>query len=129
MQTWIYHETEETKKIDQKDYEQYKKDGWLDSPAPFMSYESIGLDSTKIQEGDDEELVKASQAFASVEGVCDYLNGELNLDDMSKNELEEYAQKHFKIDLDKRRSKKRLVSEIRELINGDSQRYYSWCLA
>jgi hypothetical protein len=120
MKTWIYHETEEPKIIDQSNYEEAKKDGWLDSPAPFIKYEDVGIDSTKIKSKDEQELLKASQVFQTVEGLIDYANGELNLDDMSKQELEDYARKHFETELDKRRSKKRLVAELRELMNGDS---------
>lgn len=119
MKTWIYHATEEPKVIDQAEYESYKKDGWLDSPAPFLTYEQIGLDSEKIKAEDDHELVKATQAFAAVEGVKECLNGELNLDEMSKAELEEYARKHLDMELDKRRSKARLCTEIREALDGN----------
>ena len=117
---WIYHETEEPKIINSDEYEKYNKEGWLDSPAPFLNYEDIGLDSDKIKENDEDELAKASLSFDAVEGLVDLSNGKLNLEEMTKNELEEYAKKHFEVDLDKRRSKKRLVTEIRELLDGDS---------
>ena len=117
---WIYHETESPKIIKNSEYDKHKEDGWLDSPAPFLKYEDIGLDSEKIKENDEHEFMKATQAFAAVEGINDRLNGELNLEEMSKDELEEYARKHLETELDKRRSKKRLVAEIREMLNGDS---------
>ncbi len=120
MKTWIYHETEQPKIIDQKEYNSYKEDGWLDSPAPFLSYEDIGLDSDKIKDKDEDELAKASLSFDAVEGLVDLSNGQLNLEEMSKNELETYARKHLDTELDKRRSKKRLIAEIRELLDGDS---------
>jgi len=118
--TWIYHETEKPKVINSDEYEKYNKEGWQDSPACFIDHADIGLDADKIKDSDDEEFIKATQVFKAVEGVVDCLNGELNLEVMSKNELEEYARKHLDTELDKRRSKKRLVAEIRELLNGDS---------
>ena len=119
--TWIYHATEEAKIINSDEYEKYYKEGWQDSPAPFLLYEDLGLDSDKIKAKDDEEIVKASIIFKAVEGVIDCINGELNLDEMSKSELEDYARKHLKIELDRRRSKKRLCTEIREALNDDSE--------
>ena len=43
------------------------------------------------------------------------LNGALNLSNLSKNELEEYAREHFGVELDKRRSKKRLIEDVKAL--------------
>ena len=114
--TWIYHETEKPKVINSDEYEKYNKEGWQDSPACFIDHADIGLDAEKIKNNDEEEIVKASRVFDQVEGFIDCLNGELNLENMSKQELEDYAKKHLDIDLDKRRSKKRLMAEIRELL-------------
>jgi aminoglycoside N3'-acetyltransferase len=114
--TWIYHETEEPKVINSDEYAKYNKDGWQDSPACFIDHADIGLDAEKIKNEDEAETIRATQVFEQVEGIIDCLNGELNLELMSKKELEAYAIKHLDIDLDKRRSKKRLMSEIRELL-------------
>jgi len=40
----------------------------------------------------------------------------VNLEKMSKDELEDFAKKKFKVDLDKRKSKRKLVSEVKKLL-------------
>ena len=120
--TWIYHETEEPKIIDAKDLKDYQDKGWADSPAPFINYEDIGLDSKKIEEKDENEILKATKCFEAVEGLIELGNGIIpeNLKKMSKNELEAFAKKHFDVDLDRRKSKGKLIKEIEVLANGDS---------
>ena len=69
--------------------------------------------------GVDEEDPAAVQVLGeALAGVGERINGELNLEVMSKKELEEYAIKHFNYDLDLRRTKKVLQAKVRELIEG-----------
>ena len=44
MKTWIYHETEQPKIIDQKEYNSYKEDGWF----LFFLGNQIAYVSTKL---------------------------------------------------------------------------------
>lgn len=115
---WIYHETKQPKIIQSDDFEDHEALGWADSPARFLKLESVGIDKKKVDAGDEQELEKAQQALDAVEGVVASLNGALNLESFNKDELEIYARDHFSLELDKRRSKKRLIEEIKTLIEG-----------
>lgn len=119
MQTWVYHATEVPKVVTYEQAEELYEDGWADSPAQFLKLEDCGVDQEKTDAGDPEETLLAQQALQACNGVADQLNGMLNLDDMSKDELIAFAKEHFSEEVDKRRSKKNLVNEIRGL-NGDS---------
>lgn len=112
---WIYHETKAPQIIKDSEFERMEAEGWADSPARFIKLETLGISQAKIEAGDEQEESKAQQALDAVEGVVASLNGALNLDKLDKNELEAYAKEHFGVDVDKRRSKKRLVEEIKEL--------------
>ncbi len=120
--TWIYHKTEEPKIINIDDRKSYQDKGWADSPAIFLNYKDIGLDPEKIKVKDEEEIIKADQCFETVEGLVDLANGIIpsNLKDMTKNELETFAKKHFKVDLDRRKSRGKLIKQIEALANDDS---------
>jgi len=125
---WVYHESEEPKIIDSDKFEEMKEQGWSDTPATFIKFEDFGIDKEKLEEGDFSEALKVEQLDKAFDGVCHAMNGALNFELMSKNELEEYALKHFKTDLDKRRSKANLIKQIKELedtqeslIDGDSE--------
>jgi hypothetical protein len=122
IQTWIYHENKEPKIIDSVDLKKYQDKGWADSPAVFLNYEDIGLDAKKIEVKDEEEIVKAGKCFETVEGLVDLANGIIpkNLKKMDKNQLEAFAKKHFEVDLDRRKSKGKLIKEIEALANDDS---------
>lgn len=120
MKTWVYHKDQEPKIINLVDLKEFIANDWRDSPAAFLNYVDVGIDMKKLEEKDDKEILKASQVFDAVEGIRECLNGELNLEEMSKEELETYSKKHFDFDIDRRRSKKRLVVEIREMINDNS---------
>jgi hypothetical protein len=43
---------------------------------------------------------------------------------MDKSELEAYAIKHFDVDIDKRKSLKKLRQEVSDMISGDSIQYH-----
>ena len=104
---WVYHETKEPVVIDSDKFEAYKKDGWSDTPATFAKIKDFGID------GNDPSQVQV--LGEALDGVKDRLNSELNFDTMSKNQMEEYAKRHFNVDLDRRRTKKVLLAEIKEL--------------
>ena len=104
---WVYHESKEPKVIDSNEFESYEKDGWADSPAKFALIADFGIN------GEDASQVQV--LGEALDGVKDRLNSELNFDVMKKAELEEYASRHFNVDLDKRRSLKKLREEVREL--------------
>ena len=120
FRTWIYHETEEAKIINSNEREEYFSEGWADSPARFINLEDMGIDNDKIQDGDEHETAKAQQALQAVDGVVDYLNGELNLDELTEEQLEKYLLKHFGEEADKRSTAKTLRVKIRALIDDDS---------
>lgn len=113
---WIYHATEKPKIVDMADAQSFYDDEWADSPARFLKLESVGIDKAKTDAGDEEETAKAQSVLDSVQGVTESLNGALNLDDMDKSELLDYAQEHHSLELDKRKSKKNIVKQIREHI-------------
>tara|TARA_R110000782_G_C14461980_1_gene373592 strand:+ start:124 stop:468 length:345 start_codon:yes stop_codon:yes gene_type:complete len=105
---WIYHKTKEPKVIDSNDFEAQEAMGWADSPASFITIADFGAD------GDDPKQVQ--QLGEAIQGVRDAANGALNLDIMSKKELETYAKKHFDIDLDRRKKAKDLRESVKTMV-------------
>ncbi len=112
FKTWIYHATEQPKIIDSNEFEAYEKEGWADTPAKFVNIKEAGIDP------DNQEQVQ--QFGEAIEGVKDSLNGALNVDNMDKDELEAYAREHYGVELDKRRSRKKLLKQVKELIHGET---------
>ncbi len=110
---WIYHKTEEPKIIENEEFESYEKEGWKDSPAYFIKLPDVGVDP--------DDAMAVQQFGEAVEGVKDSLNGALNIDDMDKHELEEYAREHFGCELDKRQKLKTLVKQVQLLIDGPTE--------
>lgn len=115
---WIYHETKEPKVIYDSQFEEFEALGWCDSPARFLKLEAVGVDKEKVDAGDEQEIAKAQQALDSVQGVVNSLNGSLNIDKMTKKEIEEHIKDHFDIDLDRRKSLKTLKAEALKIIEG-----------
>jgi hypothetical protein len=115
---WIYHETKQPKIIYDSKYEEFKALGWADTPAAFLKLSTVGIDKEKVDDGDEQEVAKAQQALEAVDGVVRSLNGSLNIDKMSKKEIEEHIKEHFDIDLDRRKSLKNLKAEALEIIGG-----------
>ena len=113
---WIYSETKSPRIINDSEFEKFEALGWADSPAKFLKLETVGIDQEKIESGDTEEAGKAQQVFDTVEGVKESLNGALNLNEMSKQELEDYAKEHFGVDLDRRIKPDKMVKKIRALM-------------
>ena len=112
---WIYHETKKPKIINYSQFEEFHALGWADSPAQFLKLESVGIDKDKIEANDPDETAKAQQALEAVEGVVQSLNNQLNIDTMNKNQLETYIKEHYSVDLDKRKTLKKLRKQAKEL--------------
>lgn len=104
---WIYHATKKPKIIDSDNFESMKAEGWADSPAQFIKLEDLGIDK--------DDTVKAQQALDMVGGVAESLNKALNLNQMNKQELEDYAKEHYGVDIDRRKSVKALRKEVKAL--------------
>lgn len=107
---WIYHKTKSPKVIDSDDFETLKALGWSDTPADFILIADFGVD------GDNPSQVQV--LGEAIQGVRDAANGALNIGSMNKKELEDYASEHFNVELDRRRSVKKLREEVQELIKG-----------
>lgn len=107
---WIYHKTKSPKIINSDDFETLKALGWSDTPADFILVADFGID------GDNPSQVQV--LGEAIQGVRDAANGALNIGSMNKKELEDYASEHFNVELDRRRSVKKLREEVQELIKG-----------
>lgn len=108
---WMYHKTEEPKIVEnEEDFDTLKADGWRESPAPFINIKNFNIDP--------DDAVGIQQLGDTVQGVADALNGAIQLDQMDKDQLEDYAQEHFGVDLDRRKGVKKLRAEVQTLIDG-----------
>lgn len=107
---WIYHKTKKPKVINSDELESMRALGWSDTPADFALISDFGID------GDDPSQVQV--LGEAIQGVKDAANGALNVDTMKKKELEDYALEHFGVELDRRRSIKKLREEVKVLIGG-----------
>lgn len=109
FKTWIYHKTEEPKVINSDEFEGYKAEGWADTPAGFIHIvNDFGIDK--------DDALAVQQLGETIQGVVDSNNGALNLETMTKKELEAYGRKHLDIELDCRKSKGFLVKQIKSLL-------------
>jgi len=105
---WIYHKTKAPKVIDSSNFEDQKVLGWSDTPADFITISDFGID------GNNASQVQV--LGEAIQGVRDAANGALNIDNMKKKELEDYAMEHFNVELDRRRSIKKLREEVKQLV-------------
>jgi hypothetical protein len=110
---WVYHATKSPKIVNDSEFERLQAEGWADSPAEFMDLTLVGLDLAKIAAGDKQEIAKAQQAKDAVEGVKNALNGQLNLKQMSKAEVKDYAADHLGLDMNNKKTKNTMVKEIK----------------
>jgi hypothetical protein len=110
---WVYRENDEPMIIPESEYENYKADGWLESPASFITLESMGIDKEKLESGDISEAFKGQQVQESIHGVVESLNGMLNLEKMNKAELVSFAKKHAGIKAKSKERKPDLVTKIK----------------
>jgi hypothetical protein len=108
--TFIYHATEKPKIVYSEDAQSWYEKEWADSPAKFFKLRDHDVDP--------ENPMQVQQIGEAIEGVKDFLNGELNFDTMNKPELCEYAKKHFFANLNGGLSNVRRVEIIRDLIAG-----------
>lgn len=109
---WMYHKTENPKIVHSEDEKQKHYDeGWRDSPAPFINIKDFNVDP------DDSSAIQ--QLGDAVQGVADSLNGALQLENMDKEGLEEYAKEHYGKDIDRRKSTKKLRAEVQAMIDGN----------
>jgi len=106
---WVYHQTKAPKIVSKEVAEQLYAEGWADTPAEFVNWKDHGVEL--------DDPFKVQQVVDAVDGVADCLNGELNLELMNKDQLEDYAKKHLGIDIDRRKGLKRLVEEVRTALN------------
>jgi hypothetical protein len=104
---WIYHATEKPFIINSDEFEGYSKKGWKDSPANFTKIEAFGVDK--------DDMTKVNALGEAIEGVKDRINGDLNVDIMTKKQLEEHARKHFNVELDRRKRIGDLRKQVKEL--------------
>ena len=110
FRTWIYHATNEPFIINSDEFKGYEKKGWKDSPAEFCKTTDFGVDP--------KDAEKVQMLGESIEGVADFLNGELNLSVMDKDQLEAYARGHFNVELDRRKRIGTLRKQVKKLIEG-----------
>ena len=115
---WIYHATKKPKIIYNSKFEELESLGWSDTPATFLKLETVGIDKAKVDAGDEQEVAKAQQALDAVDGIVKSLNGSLNIDKMSKKEIEDHIKEHFDVDLDRRKSLKNMKADALEIIGG-----------
>ena len=107
---WIYHAELEPKVINSDEFDKHEKEGWADTPAKFAKIKDFGVD--------EDNQASVQVLGEAIQGVSERLNGELNIDVMNKKQLEEYALKHFEVDLDRRSSVKKLRKDVKILIGG-----------
>lgn len=105
---WIYHASKQPKIINSDQYEEFEALGWADSPAKFAKIADFGVDA------DNAEQVQI--LGEAIEGVKDAANGALNIDVMSKKQLEDYAKKNFNVDIDRRKGIKQLRKQVKEMV-------------
>jgi hypothetical protein len=107
---WVYHKTKKPKVINSNEFEKLKAMGWSDTPADFILISDFGVD------GKDPSAVQV--LGEAIQGVADAANGALNINGMLRKDLEEYAIKHFSIDVSKFKSVKSLREAVNAYIKG-----------
>jgi len=108
FKTWIYHATKQPKIIDSDQFEEMEALGWSDTPAKFIKTTDFGVDP--------KDSEKVQQLGEAIEGVKDAANGALNIDSMDKDQLEDYANVNYGVDLDRRKGIKKLRNQVKELV-------------
>ena len=105
---WVYHKTKAPKIINSAEFESLEVQGWADSPAKFIQLKDFNVDPNNNAE--------VQQFGETIEGVKDVVNGALNIDIMSKKELEVFANKSFGVDIDRRKGIKVLRKQVKEMV-------------
>jgi len=108
---WIYSKDNTPIIIEDEDFESYEGDGWYDSPLKFIKISDHGI---------DVEDPTAVQNFGeAIEGVKNSMNCSLNIDDMDKYELIEFAAVHHGCELDSYRRENTLRNQTYALVYGE----------
>ena len=105
--TWVYHKELDAKIVNQSEADSYYEAGWADSPAAFFDMAKAGFEGNST----DEEVIGKA-----IEGVKNAANGALNLKEMTKKELVEYAEVHCGHLLDIKAKKAFLLKEVKKLV-------------
>jgi hypothetical protein len=105
---WVYHSELAPKIILDSQFDEHEADGWADSPAKFAKIVDFGVDE------DNEKQVQA--LGEAIEGVKNAANGALNIETMTKQQLEDYTKIHFDVDIDRRKTLKVLRKQVNELV-------------
>lgn len=107
--TWVYHKTLEPKIIPSDKLESHLNEGWADSPFGLCKVEDFGVDP--------KNEVHVQELGETIQGITDSLNGQLNLDNMTKKELIYYADKHLELDIDSGKQKKAVLMLIKKKLD------------
>ncbi len=84
---YLYRSGFDPVEVDEGEMQGFIDEGWLESPLSYLHLPDHGIDP------DDQEMV---QVFGeSVEGIVKNVNGLLNLDLMTHNELICFADNHY----------------------------------
>ena len=113
--TWVYHKTEQPKIVYEEDAQIWYDQGWEDSPAKFLDIDKMADDLTP---GEPEEAkVEARLALKNtIDGIDAALEGELNLEIMTKGQLVQYGNQHLGLRLSFGQTKKKMIERIRAKI-------------
>jgi len=85
---FVYHPDEEPKMVYIEDKQKWLDQGWFDTPAKFKGV-------LKTFEVDPEDKAGVQAVGEMIDGVVQATNGALNLDIMTKDELNDYAAVHL----------------------------------
>lgn len=108
---WVYHEAKEPVIIEDENFESYESDGWVDSPIKFVNIKEAGIDV------DDPMAVE--EFGLAIDGVKKSMNAALNINEMDKDELAEYALAHHGCELDISRRENTLRNQTYVLVYGE----------
>jgi len=105
---WIYHKEEKPMVIEASEFEKYKTGGWSDTPATFIKLADFGVDPN-----DNQQVQALGEAIS---GVNESINGALNIDLMTKDEVFDYALTHFKVEISKRNTLEVMRDKAKSLV-------------
>jgi len=89
--SWLYHPTRIPIIVYEEQVEEFKKEGWCDSPADFAKPEQFGVDP--------KDEARLQDVEEKLDGIAENLNGQLNFEAMNKKELIKYGVEHQNVDL------------------------------
>lgn len=103
--TWVYKSKEEAKIIDSDDKQKYLDDGWADSPAAFIDIkEDFGIEP--------DNTMEVQGVGSAIDGVAKYHNNLLNIEKLTRKELDLFAKNHWDLDLDRRKTVKNMLHQV-----------------